>query len=105
MGMDSMLVIGPEHMRVFAQAGWDKARFRAELEPLLMLDGVDMVRGARDIAEGLPEGFKDAQVPKFRPGLPLLVHAGGDAGLFSAVLTGWVAGKMGSEPTTVEVGT
>ena len=67
--------------------------------------GADMVRGARDIAEGLPEGFKDAQVPKFRPGLPLLVHAGGDAGLFSAVLTGWVAGKMGSEPTTVEVGT
>jgi hypothetical protein len=103
MGMDAMLVIGPEHMRVFDQAGWDKARFRAELESLLMLDGADLVRGARGIAEGLPEAFADAQVPKFRPGLPLIVHAGGNAGLFSSILTGWVGGGKGSEPTTVEV--
>ena len=105
MGWDAMLVIGPEHMRLFRDAGWDKARFRAELEPLLMLEGAEMVRGARSIDEGLPESMANAQVPKFRPGIPLLVHAGGDAGLFSSIITGWVAGAKGSEPTTVEVGT
>lgn len=103
LGIDAMLVIGPEHMRVFNSAGWDKARFRSELAAALMLDGPDLVRGAGGIAEGLPEAFADSQVPKFRPGIPLIVHAGGNAGLFSSIITGWVAGDKGSEPTTVEI--
>ncbi len=102
-GFDAMLVVGPEHGRVFAEAGWDRARLRQELDELLLMDGDEMIRGAGGIDEGIPEGFAGATIPKFRPGGLQIVHAGGDAGLFSAVLGGWVAGEKGSEPTTMEI--
>ncbi|MDH3300874.1 MAG: thioredoxin family protein [Acidimicrobiia bacterium] len=103
MGFDAMLVVSPEHGRIFAQAGWDKDRLRAELDELLTMSGAEMVRGVDGIEEGLPEAFADEQVPKFRPGGLQIVHAGGDAGLFSAVLDGWVGGNIGSVPVTVEI--
>jgi hypothetical protein len=52
------------------------------------------------MAEGVQEAFKDATLPKFRPGGLLLVHAGGPAGLFSAIVGGWVNGAPGSDPVT-----
>ncbi|MEZ5227329.1 MAG: hypothetical protein R2710_11830 [Acidimicrobiales bacterium] len=104
-GMDALLLISPEHARVFADAGWDKARLRSELEALLMLDADPMLRGVGGITEGLPPTMAGATVPKFRPGGLLIAHAGGDAGLFSSVLTGWVGGPMGSEPVTREIST
>jgi len=62
------------------------------------------VAGAGGIAEGIPERFKDQQVPKFRPGGLLIVRAGGTAGLFSAIIAGWAAsGSVGSSPVTREV--
>jgi len=100
---DAMLVVSPEHARVFRDAGWSKARLRDELGTLLTLPGRDLVAGADGIAEGLPEGFADATLPKFRPGGLLIVHAGGTAGMFSAVIGGWASGQIGSEPVTVEV--
>lgn len=102
-GFDSMLVISPEHGHVFADAGWDKARLRAELDQLLTLNTDDLIRGANDIAEGLPEAFAGSQLPKYRAGGLHIVHAGGNAGLFSSVLGGWVAGAKGSEPVTAEI--
>jgi len=33
----------------------------------------------------------------------LIVHAGGTAGLFSAIIGGWIGGTGGSEPVTREV--
>ena len=42
-------------------------------------------------------------LPKFRPGGLLVAHAGGDAGMFSAVIGGWVGGAAGSTPVTVPV--
>lgn len=103
MGFDAMLVVSPEHGRIFAQSGWDKDRVRSELESLLTIPGSEMVRGVDGIEEGLPEAFADGTVPKFRPGGLQIVHAGGDAGLFSAILDGWVGGNIGSEPVTVEI--
>ena len=103
-GFDAMLVVGFEHGNVFRRAGWDKARLRRELDAVLVRSGADLVRGAGDIAEGLPEKMAGAQVPKFRPGGLLLVHAGGNAGLFSAVVGGWVSGPVGSQPVTRVVG-
>lgn len=100
MGFDAMLVVGPEHGRILREAGWDRDRFRTELEGLLMMDADPMLRGAGGIDEGLPEGLAGRTVPKFRPGGLQIVHAGGDAGLFSAVLGGWVGGPKGSEPVT-----
>jgi hypothetical protein len=51
----------------------------------------------------MPERFAGADLPKFRPGGLLIVHAGGTAGLFSAIIGGWVGGAAGSEPVTREV--
>lgn len=100
MGFDAMLVVSPEHGRILTAAGWDRARLMDELEPLLTMDGTTMVRGVDGMEEGLPAAFGATPVPKFRPGGLLVVHAGGDAGLFSAILGGWVGGAMGSEPVT-----
>lgn len=97
-GFDAMLVVGPEHGRIFSEAGWDKARLRQELDELLLLDSNELVRGFGGIEEGLPPDFAGSKLPKFRPGGLHIVHAGGDAGLFSAVLGGWVGGAKGSEP-------
>ncbi len=99
-----MLVVSPEHGRIFAEAGWDKARLRAELDELLTLNGDDLIRGAGGIAEGVPTHLAGASLPKFRPGGLQIAYAGGDAGLFSSVLGGWVGGAKGSEPVTVEIG-
>jgi hypothetical protein len=100
---DAVLVLSPEHGRVFREAGWDRARLMAELGELLQMRGEEIVRGAGGIAEGVPEAFKDATLPKFRDGGLLVVHAGGGAGLFSAIIGGWASGPAGSQPVTWEV--
>lgn len=100
---DALLVVSPEHARVFREAGWSRSRLREELDGLLRLPGAEVVRGAGGIAEGLPESLAGAEVPKFRPGGLLIVHAGGTAGLFSAIIGGWASGAVGSEPVTREV--
>jgi hypothetical protein len=97
---DAMLVVSPEHARVFRDAGWSKARLREELDGLLQIPGSELVEGAGGIAEGVPERLAGMTLPKFRPGGLLIVHAGGTAGLFSAVIGGWVSGAVGSEPVT-----
>ena len=104
LAFDAILVVGPEHARVFAEAGWDRDRVLAELHARLQIPGSELVRGANGIAEGVPAHLKDATLPKFRPNGILLVHAGGGAGLFSAIIGGWANGNMGSEPVTKEVG-
>jgi hypothetical protein len=100
---DAVLVVGPEHARVFAEAGWDRERVVAELHVRLQLAGADIVRGAGGIAEGVPEALRDHTLPKFRPGGILLAHAGGTAGLFSAIIGGWANGATGSQPVCREV--
>ena len=97
-------MVSPEHCRVFTDAGWSKARLRAELEALLLLPGDEMVVGAGGITEGLPAVMAGKPVPKFRPGGLLIVRAGGGAGLFSAIIAGWAAsGPVGSIPVSKEI--
>jgi hypothetical protein len=104
LGMGAMLVVSPEHARVFAQAGWTKARLRAELDALLMISGEDLARGAGGIEEGVPaQVAAGKKLAKFRPGDLAIVHAGGTAGMFSAIIEGWVSGERGSQLTTQEV--
>jgi hypothetical protein len=104
MGMGAMLVVSPEHARVFADAGWTKARLRSELDALLLIDGDELARGAGGIDEGVPAALvAGRKVPKFRPGDLAIVHAGGSAGMFSAIIEGWVSGDKGSQLTTQEV--
>lgn len=91
---EAMLVLTPEHQRVFADAGWTKAQFRAELEARLVIDPTHAEAGI----SGDP--VTAGGTPKFRPGKMLIVRAGGDAGAFSAIIEGWIGGRMGSEPIT-----
>ena len=100
LAFDAILVIGPEHARVFAEAGWDRDRVLAELHTRLQIPGADLIRGAHGIAEGIPEHLRDATLPKFRPEGILIVHAGGGAGLFSTIIGGWANGAIGSQPIT-----
>ena len=104
MAFDAILIIGPEHARVFADAGWDRERILAELHARLQIPGRELVRGADGMAEGVPAHLQDVTLPKFRPGGILLVHAGGGAGLFSAVIGGWANGEIGSQPVSRRVG-
>ena len=103
LAFDAILVVSPEHARVFREAGWSKARLLEELISRLQLPGSELVRGAGGIAEGLPEGVADLTLPKFRDGGLLIVHAGGGAGLFSAIIGGWASGSTGSAPMTKEI--
>ncbi len=105
LGFDALLVVSPEHGRVFRQAGWSKERLLEELTARLQVPGAELVRGAGGIAEGLPASVRDLTLPKFRDGGLLLVHAGGGAGLFSAIIGGWASGPTGSAPVTKEIGT
>jgi hypothetical protein len=102
-GFDATLVVCPEHARVFADAGWDRTRLTAELDALLLLDRAEIERGAGGIEEGVPVSDSDRPLPKFRPGGLQIVHAGGGAGMFSAVIGGWAGGPGGSQPVTREV--
>jgi hypothetical protein len=103
LAFDAALVVSPEHGRVFREAGWTRGRLTDELTALLLLDPAEIVRGAGGIEEGVPAEALAAPVPKFRPGGLIIMHAGGRAGLFSAVLGGWVGGEGGSTPVTREV--
>ncbi len=104
MAFDCMLAVGPEHARVFAQAGWDKARLAARIHELLLIPGSEVVRGAGGIDEGLPDAVANATLPKFRPGGIYIVHCGGGAGLFSMAIGGWVGGAIGSRTVWREIG-
>ncbi len=102
---DAFLAIGPEHARVFREAGWSKSQLHEELSARLQIPGDEVIRGADGIAEGMPEGFAGHTLPKFRDGGLRIVHCGGEAGLFSAIIPGWASGAVGSEMVTKEIGT
>ena len=55
MAFDVIVVVSPEHSRIFREAGWSRDDLRAKLHAATLMDGDDLVRGANGIAEGLPE--------------------------------------------------
>ncbi len=103
LAFDALLVVSPEHARVFQEANWSRARLIEELTTLLTIPGEEYVRGAGGIDEGLGKGVLGHSLPKFRDGGLLVAHAGGRAGMFSAIIGGWVSGAGGSEPVTKEI--
>lgn len=104
---DALLLLGPEHGRVFAEAGWDRERLQRRLFELTCSPAGELVRGAGGSAEGLdPSWVQDpaAEVPKFAaPDRILIAYGGGDAGLFSMVFGSWASGEIGSAPVTRSV--
>jgi len=67
LGFDAIVVIGPEHARVFHEAGWDRDRLLSELHGRLQIPGAEIVRGAGGSPKGCPTTFRDLTLPKFRP--------------------------------------
>ena len=59
-----MLVVGPEHGRVFREAGWDRAQVQAKLHELTHRRAGDVVRGAFGAPEGVdPQFVNDPEMP------------------------------------------
>ncbi|MGA0863338.1 MAG: thioredoxin family protein [Ilumatobacteraceae bacterium] len=105
-GFDAILVVSPDHGRIFADAGWTRDRLLDELHSRLLSPGADLMRGAHGIAEGVPPHLGSAEaLPKFRPGGLMIAYAGGGAGLFSSIIAGWANGAIGSDPVSRPVGT
>ncbi len=103
---NALLVLSPEHWAVFAEAGWDRAKLTAELHAALARPGADLVRGAQGVGEGIDPARAGETVPKFHDDGLLIVRAGGEAGLFSAICAGWTGGRFkdDSKPVTREIG-
>ena len=101
---DAILVISPEHRRVLREGGWSKADLRAALYDRLRVSGQDIMRGADGVAEGMPDRFRKKLLHKFRDDGLHIVSLGGKAGMFSAIISGWVAaGNMGSQMVSRKV--
>ena len=104
LAFDVVLVVSPDHGRIFVEAGWGADEVIAAIHAATTRPGSELVRGIDGIAEGLPPSFADAPaIPKFRQGGILLAHAGGGAGLFSSMIGGWVNGGTGSDPVSLPV--
>ena len=95
---DAVLVVCPEHRRVFREGGWNKDDLKNALYDNLMTPGSELILGAQGIAEGMPEKFEDKVIGKFRDDGLHITSAGSKAGMFSAIISGWVAsGERGSQ--------
>ena len=107
LAFDALLLVGPEHGRVFRAAGWDRARVGETLHRMTHSPAGELARGAGGSPEGIdPKYISDPAMPVAKFAAPdriLLAYAGGDAGLFSMVFGGWASGEIGSAPVTRSV--
>jgi len=105
-GANAILVMSPEHYAVYRNAGWDRKRIQRKIHEATKRPGADLIKGAGGVGEGIDPSRADETIPKFWEdhGL-LIVRAGGDAGLFSAIIGGWLGGRFHDEvqPVTMEV--
>lgn len=101
---DAILVVSPEHRRVLREAGWSKEDLRRSLFDELMTPGAELLPGVDGMAEGMPEKLKDKLLNKFRDDGLHIVSTGGTAGMFSAIISGWVAsGERGSQMVSEKI--
>ncbi len=90
----AVLAVSPEHASVFARAGWSKQRLRAELTTILT--------SVEAQTSGLVR-MKSGRAVRNEPDDLAIVHVGGDGGLYSGIITGWITGPRGSRMVTVPV--
>ena len=102
---NAVLVLSPEHYAIFHAADWNRQRITAALEQALLRPGEAVVHGADGIGEGVALTRRHEMIPKFHDGGLLVVRAGGQAGLYSAILSGWPGGRAveDSRPITREI--
>ncbi len=93
----ALLVLSPEHYAIYKEAGWDRKRIERALYEATIRPGSELVAGKDGIGEGIPASRAGEMVPKFHEDGLMVVRAGGPAGLFSAILPGWLAGRNREE--------
>jgi hypothetical protein len=101
----AVVVLSPEHYRIYKEAGWPRKRIERALYEATIRPGAEILGGADGIGEGVPKERAGESVPKFHDDGLMVVRAGGPAGLFSAILPGWLAGRNKTElqPVTKEI--
>jgi len=106
----TMLVVGPEHARTFADDGWSKADLRRHLFETVRVPYRTLEPDA-DSGEGTNLRFARGEEPKADDLIPKfpsadeihVVVAGGTAGRFSMAVPGWLGTKNGSTPVTLAI--
>ena len=93
----AILVLSPEHYAIYREAGWDRKRIERALYEATIRPGAELVAGTDGVGEGIPASRANERVPKFHEDGLMVVRAGGKAGLFSAILPGWLAGRNRAE--------
>ena len=108
----TMLVVGPEHARTFADDGWSRADLAQHLYETVRRPYHELLPDENH-GEGSNLQFTktppaaDAMISKFpSPDEIHVVVAGGTAGRFSMAIPGWLGTRNGSQPVTrvVETG-
>ncbi|HSC95207.1 MAG TPA: hypothetical protein VLC73_09570 [Burkholderiales bacterium] len=101
----AVLVLSPEHYAIYKEAGWDRKRIERALYEATIRPGREIVADVDGVGEGVPASRAGEMIPKFHDDGLMVVRAGGPAGLFSAILPGWLAGrhKLELQPVTKEV--
>lgn len=92
---ETVFVIGPEHAKSLAAAGWSKRDVAERIVEVSQRRVGDMKRGERSpFVAGLPD---DTLLPKWMSADEVAITvAGGTAGRFSAILPPWVGYGLGS---------
>ncbi len=98
---NAILVLSPEHYGIFRDSGWGRSRITSELHKAMVRPGSDLVQGAQGVGEGIVAGRENEMVNKFWPEGLLIVKAGGQAGLYSAICAGWTGGRFRDQSQTV----
>jgi hypothetical protein len=103
----AVLVLSPEHYRIYREFAWGRGEIERALLEATTRPGSEILAGVDGIGEGVPKARAAERVPKFHEDGLLIVRAGGPAGLFSAILPGWLAGRnrLELQPVTKEVKT
>jgi len=102
----TMLVVGPEHARTFADDGWSRADLARYLYDVIRLPYRDLLPDEEhgegtNLRYGKTAPDPDALIPKFpSPEEIHIVVAGGTAGRFSVAIPGWLGTRNGSRPVT-----
>ena len=97
---DSLFIVGPEHVSMFATAGWSKDRLRQAIFAAAARPAGELKRG--ETTPTVRESPDDRLIHKWAdPSRILIVVAGGEAGRYSAVLG--PCDGMQTTPVTREV--
>jgi hypothetical protein len=100
---DALVVVSPNHARVFHDAGWSKQRLRETIDDLLTFPAEELARGFDGMEEGMATAAPGGRVAKFQPDGLWFVRAGAPSGLLSGIIGGWTNGPGGSQITTVPI--